>query len=113
MDPLVIDRQMDRYRSGKRRLEALCRTYGVALAGAHDAGSDADATVGIVRAMAVKRIRDRHLRGRGADRLEAEWHRTWAIEYDAWCRDNGRPWPRPRGILVGRYGQVLDPNLAA
>ena len=31
VDPLVIDRQVDPYRSGRRRLDALCRVYGVAV----------------------------------------------------------------------------------
>jgi DNA polymerase-3 subunit epsilon len=41
IDPLVIDKAVDRYRKGKRTLVAAAEHYGVALDGAHDAGVDA------------------------------------------------------------------------
>jgi len=41
IDPLVIDRAMDRYRKGKRTLEAAAEYYGVELMDAHDAEADA------------------------------------------------------------------------
>ncbi|KAF4410606.1 3'-5' exonuclease [Streptomyces lycii] len=41
VDPLVLDKHCDRYRKGKRTLQALCEHYGVPLTGAHDAGADA------------------------------------------------------------------------
>ncbi|MEE1814256.1 3'-5' exonuclease [Streptomyces sp. SP18ES09] len=41
IDPLVLDKQVDRYRRGKRTLTALCEHYDVPLGAAHT--SDADA----------------------------------------------------------------------
>lgn len=41
VDPLVLDRQVDRYRRGKRTLAALCEHYRVRLDGAHEAAADA------------------------------------------------------------------------
>jgi len=41
VDVFVIDKQVDRYRPGSRRLESLCEHYGVPLVGAHDAVADA------------------------------------------------------------------------
>lgn len=41
VDPLVIDRHVDRYRPGKKRLEDLCRVYDVSPGDAHTAESDA------------------------------------------------------------------------
>ncbi|WP_019547620.1 MULTISPECIES: 3'-5' exonuclease [Streptomycetaceae] len=41
IDPRVLDKKIDRYRRGGRKLEDLCRHYGVTLNGAHS--SDADA----------------------------------------------------------------------
>jgi DNA polymerase III epsilon subunit-like protein/8-oxo-dGTP pyrophosphatase MutT (NUDIX family) len=41
IDPLVIDKTVDRYRKGKRTLEVAAAQYQVALDGAHDAGADA------------------------------------------------------------------------
>ena len=54
VDPLVIDRKVDCFRSGKRRLEVLCETYGVAIGSPHDAGSDADATLALARTIAYR-----------------------------------------------------------
>ncbi|MFD6935302.1 exonuclease domain-containing protein [Streptomyces goshikiensis] len=41
LDPRILDKQVDRYRRGQRRLEDMCRTYGVVHGGAHDAAADA------------------------------------------------------------------------
>jgi len=112
VDPLVIDRQVDRYRSGKRRLDALCRTYGVMLASAHDAGSDADATVAIAREIAGRYPEIAACEIGRLTRLEVGWHRAWAIEYDSWCRDNGRPGLAPEDFSWP-LREVLDPHLAA
>ncbi|MEU6929032.1 exonuclease domain-containing protein [Streptomyces sp. NPDC046374] len=52
LDPRILDKQVDRYRRGQRRLEDLCRTYGVAHGGAHDAGADAIAACAVTVAIA-------------------------------------------------------------
>ncbi|MFD7661959.1 exonuclease domain-containing protein [Streptomyces sp. NPDC059788] len=49
VDPLVLDKHVDRYRKGKRTLQALCRHYGVPLDAAHEAGADAVAAAGVAR----------------------------------------------------------------
>ncbi|MEU4205618.1 3'-5' exonuclease [Streptomyces sp. NPDC026294] len=41
LDPFVIDKQVDRYRRGSRKLTALCEHYAVPLDGAHSADADA------------------------------------------------------------------------
>ena len=110
IDPLVIDRQMDRYRSGKRRLEALCRTYGVRLATPHDAGSDADAAVAIARTIAKRYPEVATCEVGQLTRLQADWHRAWALEYDSWCRDNGHRGLAPEDFY---WPTREDPHLAA
>ncbi|MGO2659851.1 exonuclease domain-containing protein [Mycetocola reblochoni] len=52
VDPLVIDKQVDRYRKGKRTLEAAAQCYGVELHDAHDAGADAIAAGRVAQAIA-------------------------------------------------------------
>ncbi|MEU8674655.1 3'-5' exonuclease [Streptomyces sp. NPDC048560] len=49
IDPLVIDKHVDKYRKGKRALHALCAHYGVSLDDAHDARADAVAAARVVR----------------------------------------------------------------
>lgn len=54
LDPLVIDRAIDKYRRGSRKLINVAAHYGVELTDddAHDAGNDARATLQVMRAMA-------------------------------------------------------------
>ncbi|MFH8759025.1 3'-5' exonuclease [Streptomyces atroolivaceus] len=54
IDPLVIDKHVDKYRKGKRALQALCAHYGVSLDDAHDARADAVAAARVVRRMGEK-----------------------------------------------------------
>lgn len=51
IDPLVLDKAVDRYRKGKRTLEAAAERYGVALDDAHDAGADAIAAGRVAQAL--------------------------------------------------------------
>jgi DNA polymerase III epsilon subunit-like protein/8-oxo-dGTP pyrophosphatase MutT (NUDIX family) len=52
IDPLVIDKAVDRYRKGKRTLVAAAERYGVTLDDAHDAGADAIAAGRVAQAIA-------------------------------------------------------------
>lgn len=52
IDPLVLDKAVDRYRKGKRTLEVTAELYGVSLDEAHDAGSDAIAAGRVAQSMA-------------------------------------------------------------
>ncbi|MGV2384227.1 MAG UNVERIFIED_CONTAM: 3'-5' exonuclease [Thermobifida fusca] len=49
IDPLILDRHIDRYRRGKRTLEALCAHYGVPYDGSHEASADAVAAAAVAR----------------------------------------------------------------
>lgn len=55
IDPLVIDKHVDKYRKGRRALHALCARYGVSLDDAHDARADA-----VAAARVVRRLGERH-----------------------------------------------------
>lgn len=52
LDPLVIDKQMDRYRRGKRTLDVTAQHFGVPLDDAHEAGADAIAAGRVMQALA-------------------------------------------------------------
>jgi DNA polymerase-3 subunit epsilon len=56
IDPLVLDKAVDKYRKGKRTLEAAALFYGVDLTDAHDAAADAVAAGRVAQAM-VQRYR--------------------------------------------------------
>jgi DNA polymerase-3 subunit epsilon len=52
VDPLVIDKAVDKYRRGKRTLTVTAEFYGVELVDAHDAGADAIAAGRVAQAIA-------------------------------------------------------------
>lgn len=52
IDPLVVDKRYDRFRKGKRTLEAVAAHYAVTLEGAHDAAADAIAAGRVAQALA-------------------------------------------------------------
>ena len=52
VDPFVLDKEVDRFRKGKRTLTAATEVYGVALTDAHDAGADAIAAGRLAQAIA-------------------------------------------------------------
>ena len=52
IDPLVIDKAVDRYRRGKRTLEIVAAHYAVTLDGAHEASADAIAAGRVAQALA-------------------------------------------------------------
>ncbi|MGO9408976.1 MAG: exonuclease domain-containing protein, partial [Acidimicrobiales bacterium] len=78
VDPLVIDRKVDCFRAGKRRLDALCDTYGVALGSPHDAGSDATATLALARTIARRYPEIAGYEISVLTTVQADWHRSWA-----------------------------------
>lgn len=55
IDPRVLDKQVDKFRRGGRKLEDLCRTYEVRLDGAHSADADAIAACRVAWRIATKK----------------------------------------------------------
>ncbi|MDG9718224.1 3'-5' exonuclease [Streptomyces sp. DH24] len=90
LDPLVLDRHLDRYRKGRRTLTDLCAQYGVTLEGAHDAGADALASLDVVRAVG-RRFAGRLERLSPAElhTLQAVWHAAQARGLQAWFARSG------------------------
>lgn len=52
IDPLVLDKALDKFRRGSRKLTDVCRHYGITLDNAHDATADALAAIKLARALA-------------------------------------------------------------
>ena len=90
IDPRVLDKHLDRYRKGRRRLTDLCEHYGVELDGAHDAAADATAALGLVR-----EIGRRHAERLGAltpaelHLRQAVWHAAQARGLQKWFTSSG------------------------
>ncbi|MFC7218420.1 exonuclease domain-containing protein [Streptomyces polyrhachis] len=90
VDPLTIDRAVDRYRKGKRTLEAVCVEYGVVLDAAHEAGADALAAVRVARAVALRHPEVARASVWELHRRQVGWYADWAAGYRHWLRSQGR-----------------------
>lgn len=92
VDPLVIDKAVDRYRRGKRTLGDACVAYGVELLDAHTAGDDAVAAGRLAQAIASKfpdevgglALADLH-------RAQAAWADEQAADFEAYMRRERDP----------------------
>ncbi|EFF93747.1 MULTISPECIES: 3'-5' exonuclease [unclassified Streptomyces] len=91
VDPYTIDRWADRYRRGKRTLEAVCTEYGVVLGAAHDASADALAAARLARAIAVRHAKVAALGPAELHRSQIQWHAAWAADLQTFLRGKGDP----------------------
>lgn len=91
VDPLVIDKAVDRYRRGKRTLTAAADFYGVDLLAAHEASSDAIAAGRV--AQAIARAHGEHLDVAAEDLhvLQVDWCRTQAESFQDYMRRTRDP----------------------
>jgi DNA polymerase-3 subunit epsilon len=91
VDPYTIDRWVDRYRRGKRNLEAVCAEYGVALDAAHNAAADALAAAGLACAIAARHAKIAALGPAELHRRQIEWYAQWAADFQNFLRRKGDP----------------------
>lgn len=85
VDPMVIDRAVDRYRKGKRRLSDLCGVYGVRVdASLHTAEVDVAATLDVLEAVVAAHPQVGAVATEELVAWQAEAHRTWARSFNDW-----------------------------
>jgi DNA polymerase-3 subunit epsilon len=90
VDPLVIDRAADKYRKGRRTLEALAAHYGIRLEGAHQADADARAALDVALRLAEK-FPDLQVPAGRLHGWQMQWYRDWAAGFEAYLRRSGKP----------------------
>ncbi len=120
VDPLVMDRALDRFRSGKRTLSATAAHYGVPALDAHSAFGDAVAACAVARVIAgrssfVAQADRRHLA-----RAQLVWHASWAERMQVRLRQRADPtavvdrsWPvraDPDVVSTDPIGPRQDPQ---
>jgi len=87
VDPRVLDKKVDPYRRGGRKLEDLCRTYDVRLDGAHSADADAIAACRVAWRIATKDSRIGEAPLSALHMWQVSWARTQAeslADYFRW-----------------------------
>ncbi|MGJ9405776.1 3'-5' exonuclease [Nesterenkonia aurantiaca] len=85
IDPLVIDKQVDKYRRGKRTLSQMCLHYEVELDAAHSATPDAWAAVEVACAQA-ERFPQLQIPAPELHRLQAGWKVGQAADLQEYLR---------------------------
>lgn len=91
IDPLVIDKAVDRYRRGKRQLGVTAEHYGVPLTDAHEASADAIAAGRIAQALARRFPAELHLPIAELQARQAQWHDDQAANFEAYMRAQRDP----------------------
>lgn len=107
IDPFVLDKQMDRYRRGKRTLVALSEFYQVPLENAHTSAADAMATIGVADALAMK-YPELQVDPSELHASQVEWCAKQATNFQEWLRRT-KPdavvdgvWPLREGVVHAR-----------
>lgn len=106
IDPLVLDRHLDKWRKGKRTLAAVCAARNVPMGDAHNAEADSLSAVRLAFAMlntepALDGISPERLHG-----LQVSAYREWRDGFAAYLRHQGKPDPEletrewPGGLTV-------------
>ena len=86
IDPLVMDRMIDKFRKGGHKLTNVAESYGITLTNAHSALEDAVAAAKLARAMLRKFWGDdKKLTLADISRQHKDWHNAWKTNYvDYW-----------------------------
>ncbi|BCT76838.1 3'-5' exonuclease [Sinomonas cyclohexanicum] len=103
LDPYVINKQVERYRKGKRTLGALCEQYGVILTDAHSSAADALAAAQLLDAMAT-RFPELHKPAAHLHRSQIDWSAAQAADFQAYLRRT-----KPAAVVEGDW-PVLAPH---
>lgn len=104
IDPYILDKQMDRYRRGKRTLVALSAFYGVALEAAHTSAADALATIGVADALA-SRYSQLCIDAGQLHALQVDWCAQQAENFQEWLRRTN-----PEAVVDGAWPLRLIPE---
>jgi DNA polymerase-3 subunit epsilon len=97
LDPLVIDKHVDRYRKGKRTLTAQCEHYRVRHDGAHDATADAIAAARVMWAIGNRYPTVAAMSIADAHDAQQQWALEQAESFAAYLRKQGTTRDLPDG----------------
>jgi DNA polymerase-3 subunit epsilon len=118
IDVLVLDKALDRYRPGKRKLTDLAALYGVRHDGAHDAVEDALAAARIAYRMGARshlpfdQIRALYADRRFPDRIARDWQAMSKLTLPE-LHDRQRQWYAEQSESLGVYWARKQEGLRA
>lgn len=86
LDPLILDRTLDKYRRGSRKLDAVSRHYGVDLLAAHSSDADALAALQVARRMGLYYLELQRVGLLELFYQQQRWYAEWAANFEAYKR---------------------------
>jgi len=102
LDPLVLDRHVDRFRKGRRTLETACEVYGVVLEAAHSARADAVASCAVGRRLLAAYPGELGVASVvELTALQVRAHGVWRDSFNAYLRRIGADRPAVRESWPG------------
>lgn len=97
LDPLVLDKQVDRFRRGKRTLVAMSEHYGVSLDDAHSAAADAIATLEVALKIA-QAFPEVNMEAQALHAEQIIWARSQAASFQEYLRRS-----KPDAVIDGSW----------
>ena len=91
VDPFVLDKQIDRYRKGKRQLANVAEHYGVPLLDAHDATADAVAAGRIAQIILQRPSISELITPDNAVQLQRVWKERQNSSFESYLRRTSDP----------------------
>ena len=91
IDPLVLDKAMDRWRKGKRTLAAAALVYGVVLDDAHDASADAVAAGRVAQAIGRRYEAELDTDAHSLHRMQVAWCAEQSASFQDYMRRTKDP----------------------
>lgn len=105
IDPFVIDKALDKYRKGKRKLPFVCEHYGVRHDGAHDATEDALAAARVAWALAERYPDELQIDLGHLHANQRAWKADQAVSLQAYFRRKD-----PSAVVEGEWPLVPAPS---
>lgn len=91
IDPLVLDRALDRFRKGKKTLTTMAPVYGVeASPDAHTAEVDVVMTLDVLAGIGRRFERLSAMSAEELHAFQVDAHRAWAVDFQAYLRAQGK-----------------------
>jgi DNA polymerase-3 subunit epsilon len=116
LDPLVLDRKLDKYRRGSRQLGAVCKHYRVALDNAHTSDADCLAAVQVARCLGEAYQPKLNVPMQQLYLQQQVWYVEWAEDYERYVqglkRRDGEPQSAIDAVQVNRQWPARTAHLA-
>ena len=90
VDPLVLDRAVNKYRRGKRTLTALVQAFGLDMGSAHDAAGDCHMTLNVLTALLETNPQLLQFSATNLQDFQRSQHAIWAEDFERFLASRGR-----------------------